>query len=150
MAVATDQGSSSAISADADSIGTGTYAPRLIRASHPARDQAANLRAATAFVTPRMLAASPAVSTVGFSRSSRLSCSRDVALRPDGFMRYILSAKTSLNVTFLRLKCSFMGFLPLVLAPTRPKGRTSCCGRRTCDLVSVPRTIAIHFLPEFP
>src|SRR5512138_778464 len=99
MAVATDQGSSSATSADADSIGTGTYAPRLTRASHPARDQAANLRAAAARVIPSVLAASLAVTTEGLSRSSRLSCSRDVALSPDGFMRYILSEQRSFRRT---------------------------------------------------
>lgn len=110
MAVATDQGSSSAMSDDADSIGTGTYAPRLTRASHPARDQAANLRAAATCVIPSLLAASPAVSTEGLSRRSRLSCWREVALSPDGFMDYILSEQAILRMTLLRLKRSATAF----------------------------------------
>ncbi len=91
------------MSDEADSIGTGTYAPRLTRASHPARDQAASLRAAAACVIPSAMAAWPAVSTEGLSRSNLLSCSRDVALRPAGFMRYILSDLTSIWKIFQRL-----------------------------------------------
>ena len=83
-------------------MGTGTYAPRRTRASHPDLDHAARRRAATSGVNPRAAAAWVGVTMGGLSRSSLLNWLRDVALRPAGRMRYILSDRTSPGLTFLR------------------------------------------------
>jgi hypothetical protein len=87
-------------------MGTGTYAPRRTRASQPARDQTASLRAAAAGVSPRAAAVWLGVTMGGRSRSSLLNCLRDAALRPLGVMRYILSDLTSALWMFRRFECS--------------------------------------------
>lgn len=119
--MATDQGSSNATSGETASIGTGTYTARLTRASQPARDQAAKRRAAAEGVIPNAVAAWPTVRTEEPSRSNLLSCSRDVALMPARFIRFILSELTSLPGTFLRSKGSSQvkGLVESRRTPTR-------------------------------
>ena len=94
-------------------MGTGTYAPRRTRASHPDLDHAARRRAATSGVSPSAAAAWVGVTMGGLSRNSLLNWLRDVALRPAGRMRYILSERTSPMMTFLRSVYSFL----MLLAP---------------------------------
>ena len=98
-------------------MGTGTYAPRRTRASHPDLDHAARRRAATSGVSPRAAAAWVGVTMGGLSRSSLLNWLRDVALRPAGRMRYILSERTSSTMTFLRSVYSFFGLLAPLTGP---------------------------------
>ena len=93
IAVATEQGLSSAMSRDADSMGTRTQAPRLTRASQPALDQAASLRAAAPDHSPSKTAAPGGVNSDGLSNSNLLSCFREDALRREGSMRYITDVK---------------------------------------------------------
>ena len=98
-------------------MGTGTYAPRRTRASHPDLDHAARRRAATSGVNPRAAAAWVGVTMGGLSRSSLLNWLRDVALRPAGRMRYILSERTSPMMTFLRSVYSFLMLLGPLTGP---------------------------------
>ena len=98
-------------------MGTGTYAPRRTRASQPDLDHAARRRAATSGVSPRAAAAWVGVTMGGLSRSSLLNWLRDVALRPAGRMRYILSEKTSSMMTFLRSAYSFLRLLARLTGP---------------------------------
>ena len=126
-------------------MGTGTYAPRRTRASHPDLDHAARRRAATSGVSPRAAAAWVGVTMGGLSRSSLLNWLRDVALRPAGRMRYILSEITSPMVTFLRSVYSFFG----PLAPlTGPQLDRRADDQKNCPLQATTRLSGCGLLPE--